>query len=235
MIATSQKTTGTRICWQLWQAAFLGCGTIIVFTCVYLFITPAALRLRPPVYLSYYQTSLLSSFITTVCTALIITPVVWLMCRGALDDFLDSVGWNGKPNFSVYVGAIGAGCILALGIHFGGRWFPGGVGHVSRSHLSLTLFLYVLSSVLLIPILEEFYFRGILFVSLSPRLGRLYAIIVVTVLFSGIHVGHRFGVLPTATVLGFVRLRTNSLACCFVLHASYNFFLFWLALLVSPS
>jgi uncharacterized protein len=95
--------------------------------------------------------------------------------------------------------------------------------------------LYVVSDVFVQPAVEEIYFRGILFLALAQKFGRLAAIAVVTVIFAVMHpAGYRLNVIPVAIALGIVRLRTRSVASCFALHASYNLFLV-LYQLVAPS
>jgi membrane protease YdiL (CAAX protease family) len=72
------------------------------------------------------------------------------------------------------------------------------------------------------PFVEEVYFRGILFAGLSSKLGPFWSIGIVTLVSDLGHPQHRWIVLPIAILLGVVRLRTASVANCFVLHAAYN-------------
>ncbi len=230
MTEARENTAPNQAGWELWQAITLGFAGVFGFACMFLYLTPALIRYRPPVYLSYYQTSLLADFISLAGTTLLLAPIVWLIRQGNVAELLDSIGWNQRQNSVVYVGVIGAGALVALAVDLGSRWVRAFSGYVSSTHVLLTFLLYFLSTVLLGPILEEFYFRGILFVSLSKRMGRVWAISLATVLFIIIHFGHQFGVLPIAILLGFVRLKTDSLAACVSSHASYNLVLFCLAI-----
>lgn len=72
------------------------------------------------------------------------------------------------------------------------------------------------------PVMEETYFRGILFVALARRFGDIPSIASVTVLFCVAHPQHWFTVLPIALLLGGVRLYTRSVKACFACHAAYN-------------
>lgn len=72
------------------------------------------------------------------------------------------------------------------------------------------------------PLVEEVYFRGILFAGLSSKLGPFWSISIVTLVFDLGHPQHRWIVLPIGILLGVVRLTTGSVANCFVLHAAYN-------------
>ncbi len=113
------------------------------------------------------------------------------------------------------------GAILAIAVSVGLTARYGSAGSL-RSPADLVL--YVLSEVLVGSLIEETYFRGILFSALANKFGTLASILIVTLISSLVHLGHMFYVLPAMALLGFTRLRTRSVASCFVLHASYNLF-----------
>jgi membrane protease YdiL (CAAX protease family) len=82
--------------------------------------------------------------------------------------------------------------------------------------------LVVLAAILGQAFIEECYFRGILYVALSEKLGEYGAMIPIALAFAYWHPLHRLDALPIALVLGLARIRTKSVAACLALHVSYN-------------
>jgi membrane protease YdiL (CAAX protease family) len=87
---------------------------------------------------------------------------------------------------------------------------------------ALLLVLVLLRTFLLQPLLEEVYFRGILFAGIESRFDAAKSIFIVTVIFDLGHAQHQWIVLPFAITVGIVRVPTRSTANCFALHAAYN-------------
>ena len=97
------------------------------------------------------------------------------------------------------------------------------IGPISSSSLmSIRILPIVLGTVILQPLIEEIYFRGILFEAIAARIGSIWSICIVTFLFVLMHVQHHWVVLPVAILLGVTRISTRSTANCFALHAAYN-------------
>lgn len=133
--------------------------------------------------------------------------------------FFRSISWR------FYVGQ-GAVCLL-LGICMTIAMHLLNTGTLPRLAISngggFRLFALLLIGTLIAqPFVEEVYFRGILFAGLSSKLGPFWSISIVTLVSDLIHPQHRWIVLPIAILLGVVRLTTESVANCFVLHAAYN-------------
>ncbi len=87
-------------------------------------------------------------------------------------------------------------------------------------------FLTVLGVGIFIPFFEEILFRGWLFDRLEHLLSSKYALIITSIMFGLVH-GQYHGVILLLTivsgfVLGFIRLRTNSLWPSIILHAINN-------------
>jgi membrane protease YdiL (CAAX protease family) len=80
--------------------------------------------------------------------------------------------------------------------------------------------------VLAAPLAEEVFFRGLILQSVWARTGlRWLAVVVSAVLFGAIHLPVPHSVIPLISmglVLGYVRLRTRSLAACVAIHMLFN-------------
>lgn len=82
----------------------------------------------------------------------------------------------------------------------------------------------LLSTLVFAPITEEFYFRGILFKYFSERNGKLFILILTSLIFSIIH----FNVAATPTLfilgisLGLIKLTTDSIFITIIMHSIFN-------------
>jgi hypothetical protein len=83
------------------------------------------------------------------------------------------------------------------------------------------------------PLLEELFFRGFLYPVLYRRVGVFAATVISSLLFAFTHEGqlaHAWAPLLVLFVVGvaltYVRIRTQSVASSFLVHASYNAFIF---------
>jgi uncharacterized protein len=79
------------------------------------------------------------------------------------------------------------------------------------------------------PLVEEIIYRGILYSALQRAIGPLLAVVVVTLMFAGLHVVQYwpdFGAISAIALLSlaitFVRARTGRLLPCFVIHIVFN-------------
>jgi membrane protease YdiL (CAAX protease family) len=87
----------------------------------------------------------------------------------------------------------------------------------------------------LVPFLEEWLFRGVIFTGIYNSCGTGAAIFLSSVLFVAVHFRYFFYVsaLPLfcifflSVVFGFVRSRANSLVPGIIIHAAYNFVAFF--------
>jgi membrane protease YdiL (CAAX protease family) len=82
----------------------------------------------------------------------------------------------------------------------------------------------LLSIVVIAPVAEEFYFRGILFNYFEKRNGKLFILILTSLIFSIIH----FNVPATPTLfmlgisLGLIKLTTDSIFITIIMHSIFN-------------
>ena len=98
--------------------------------------------------------------------------------------------------------------------------------NVSQLSISREITIIQLLSVLVFaPITEEFYFRGILFKYFAERNGKLFILILTSLLFSIIHLN--VPAAPTLFTLGFslglVKLITDNILSSIIMHALFNY------------
>ena len=209
-----RKPTGT---WSSIVSVMLGVsGTALFLSSLFVFtyVWPVDYLLAG----DEYAHLLLRTLASTLPVIALLGPVVlYIARRNGITKFWDSIEWNANPNIIRYI-VIGA--VLAILYQLALKALFGSAGTFPAN--SLDVGLYVIAAVLLQPLVEEVYFRGILFVALERRIRTLPAIIVVTIVFAFLHPQHRLYVLPVAIALGTVRVKARSVAACFLLHASYN-------------
>lgn len=89
--------------------------------------------------------------------------------------------------------------------------------------------IFVILTIVLAPLVEEFLFRGVLFRGMSRSWGKWPAAVAVTVLFGLLHIADIAGYWPAlgvitlvGLVLLLVRIRTGSLWPAIAMHAVYN-------------
>ena len=223
-IAPAGSLGETRYAWRISDSIILGVAAYLLDT-LFLFFIIRTLQTYPLGF-SYtsYQFSLASTLVTQAATLLVLTPFVIATIRlRKLGTLMTSIGWNRVNRYLTW--AIFCGAAFATVNCLAMAFVRGSTGYSYEYHQGLSIGLYLLVAVCLEPVMEEVYFRGILFVALSQKLGTTISIILVTSLFAYMHPGGRLFVLPVAIVLGATRLVTNSVASCVGLHASYNLFL----------
>lgn len=144
--------------------------------------------------------------------------VIWFMRGRKIPSLARSIGWECSDKT--------LGWVLLFGLVFGiVLSFVRGelAGRVYRHDPGEFIIAFVILTGLAAPVLEEIYFRGILFAALARRFGDIPSIVAVTLLFCVAHPRQQwFTVLPVAILLGGVRLYTRSVKACFVCHAAYN-------------
>lgn len=209
-IVLSQQRTH-RSTWPIYLALLLGCLCLVIAGGVFVALT-----------LSVPRTQLTRDFAqmetVAVCMAVFATGWLFLACtrRLPLNRFLDSISWSEDwRRVPLY---------LALGLSIGAL-----VQKLTHSLPASYVFSWrfvlvsVVGTVALQPLLEEVYFRGILFESLTSRFNDLVAIAIVGVVHILMHISpHRWTLVPIAVALAVTRILSRSTGACFLLHASYN-------------
>lgn len=150
--------------------------------------------------------------------------------------FWKEVQWNWPQKWPIYVAA---GVLLQVLAQFSLRFFtlPKNLPIDELFNNPYSFWMMIVLAVCIAPAAEELFFRGLLYPVLVGRIGIAPAIGVVSVFFALVHAAQLGWSVPAVSlmvIVGFaltlVRAYANSLAASFLLHVSYNGFLFILAI-----
>jgi uncharacterized protein len=170
--------------------------------------------------LTAYERSQLSMFVVLSVITVIAAAIIAVRARRRrITDVPSSIGWNpqGHVKAAALAGLLLAAIMTPILLRVWGT--PARSDDVFKP---LGAVMYFLTAVLLQPIIEEIYFRGILFVALLRRTGAFGAVALTALVFALLHPLHRLTLLPVALVLSLTRLKTRSVAACVAMHAAYN-------------
>jgi hypothetical protein len=228
--------------WSGWNvlaiAVFTGV-TILVFTLIALFVVRAL-----PEYRNASIAELATNAKVVIGAQAAAYPVVllfiFLLVRTKSDEsFGKAVQWS-WPSVTAPAFVAG-GMILALVVDGLARFLP-----IPKSlpmdtffHDASSAYMMAAFGITLAPLLEELFFRGLLFPLLRRSYGVVVGVLLTALAFAAIHgaqLGYAWAPVLSIFVVGvvftLVRLRTNSVAASFLMHCGYNFALFaalWIA------
>lgn len=143
-------------------------------------------------------------------------------------SFWQSVRWNWPLNWGAY---LFAGVVLSLGLQGLAHFLPMPKNLPIDRFFQTTREAYVLSifGVTLAPLLEELFFRGLLYPVLARRLGVIAAVVLASLSFGLIHapqLGRAWGPVLVISLVGLVltitRAVTKSVAAGLLIHTAYN-------------
>lgn len=202
--------------WSLKDAIILGCLGLVTTLLVLFLVTTSV----PRETLSSREFVPFESILECVACAFAASLYLMIIRKDNWSEFWESIHWRSTSRPIMAWSGIGL-LISALIQHF--RGLSLGINDSLSSGLTGKFILYILlATVLMQPLIEEVYFRGILFEALSSKVGWIWSISIVTIVFALLHVQHHWVVLPAAILLAVARILTRSTASCFAFHASYN-------------
>ena len=154
--------------------------------------------------------------------------------------FWRTIGWRPlqtgqTPRAAAYLGLIFSGCMLAILVTLSSAAFK------STTKMPIELFfqdrrsalLLMSLGVLLAPVLEETIFRGYLYPVVARSFGVNAGIVVTGTLFGLLHASQLWGgwaqialLVVVGIVFTYARARTHTVVASYLLHVSYNSFLF---------
>ncbi len=170
----------------------------------------------------------------------IVLLFIFLMVRTrSHQGFGKAIQWN-WPGILAPAFLVG-GVILALAVEGLARFLP-----IPKSlpmdayfHDATSAYMMAAFGITLAPLLEELFFRGLLYPLLRRGFGLIAAVLLTAAAFAAIHgaqLGYAWAPVLSIFIVGvvftLVRVRTNSVAASFLMHCGYNFALFaglWLA------
>ena len=148
-------------------------------------------------------------------------PVIDLGLRLTWSD----VGWGAVGGFASLVLAAVAAAITAVFVPDLTSTAAEAADELLADSSRLAITLFALMVMVGAPIVEEIFFRGLLFASLRKRgLGAVLTIVISALVFAGFHFEplRFFVLLPTGLVLGWVRWKTGSTGAAIVTHGLLN-------------
>lgn len=158
--------------------------------------------------------------------------MVLVVRRGTTVPFWRATKWRWPGAAAPYV-ALGLGVSLVIQVVSSFLPIPKSLPideYFKTTHAAWVLAVF---GVLVAPLFEELFFRGFLYPVLFRRIGYVAAMVLNSLLFALTHEGqlaHAWAPLlvlfTVGMVLTYVRARTQSVACSFLVHSGYNAFLF---------
>ncbi|MFZ1136565.1 MAG: type II CAAX endopeptidase family protein [Candidatus Korobacteraceae bacterium] len=163
----------------------------------------------------------------------VIVFMIAMVGNKSREPFQRAIRWNwpGAAGMGFLFGGIG----FAFAVEFASRWLPIPKSLPVDKYFSDTAGAYLMAAfgVTLAPLLEELFFRGMLYPVLRRAYGILAAVLLTAVAFAAIHgaqLGNAWAPLLSIFVVGIVftlvRERADSVAASFLTHCGYNLALF---------
>lgn len=191
---------------------------------------------------------LLVQVLSTIVAHLITIAACWaLVTRFGARPFWSSLGWNWAGRSVWYWLTFSACVIFALLLASQGlsRFLPqsdeNSFAELLKSSQRVRIAIAVLAT-FTAPLVEETVYRGVLFSSLRRHLGVIATVLIVTVMFAGVHVLQYWGAWVSVAgltmlslALTVVRARTKSILPCVLIHTLNNAFFSVLILLNKAS
>lgn len=164
---------------------------------------------------------------------LVIVFMIALVRTKSGERFWRAIRW--KWPGAAALGYFLAGTFLAFVVEFASRWLPIPKSLPVDKFFSDAMGAYLMAGfgITLAPLLEELFFRGMLYPLLRRAWGVALGVVVTASAFAAIHgaqLGYAWGPLLSIFVVGVVftltRERANSVAASFLMHCGYNTALF---------
>jgi membrane protease YdiL (CAAX protease family) len=200
-----------------------------------LFVIPYALlradKLAPGQSVFEEKTALFLLVLSTLPVHLLTLAVVWaVVTRFGKLPFWRTLGWSWSRRVGFWTSAGIAILLLGAGMLF--LWFAGGgpteLDLLSHSSAAARITLALVAAVSA-PLVEELIYRGVLYPALQRAAGRLWAVVIVSLLFALPHVPQYRNnlaviavILVLSVTLTLVRAFTGRLLPCFIIHLVFN-------------
>ncbi|MCP9495031.1 MAG: CPBP family intramembrane metalloprotease [Pyrinomonadaceae bacterium MAG19_C2-C3] len=181
--------------------------------------------------LNFDPNFILANLVLTSPTHLIQIGLAWCLVTGfGKRPFWSTLGWHWSKNFGLWasilttIGLLGVGLLISNLI--GGEKTQ--VEQIIESSTGARLTI-AFAAALTAPFAEEVVYRGVLFPATQRRTGTLWAIVIVSTLFTLVHVNQYYNNLGVITAVGIlslaitiVRAYSGSLLPCFAIHTIFN-------------
>jgi len=239
LAAPAPKPFPSWSAWDVVAVLVFSVVAILVFTVVALFIARTL-----PQYHNASFTELATSAAVVIGAQTAAYPVILLFIFMLVrtrsgEPFGEGIRWNWPGRLGP--GFVIGGVVLALLIDGLARFLPMPKSLPMDSYFRDASSAYLMAAfgLTLAPLLEELFFRGLLYPLLRRAAGLIASVVLTAAAFAAIHgaqLGYAWGPVLSIFVVGvtftIVRVRTNSVAASFLMHCGYNFALFsalWVA------
>jgi len=227
--------------WNLWIAVGVWVLSVLAIIIIpSIFLLPYLVTLRQQVSDNIQLVDLLKSDPTAVFLQIIgIIPahiltilIAWIVVtKMRTFSFRQTLGWkSGGMAWWHYVAILLGFFALAAIV---GNYFPEQDNDLIRMLRSSRTAVYVVAfmATFTAPLVEEVVYRGILYSAFQRAFGIPFAVIIVTLLFALVHVPQYYPSFSTiflltllSLILTLIRVRTNNLLPCVILHTIFNGF-----------
>ena len=206
---------------------------IVIFTVIALFVARAF-----PAYKNASFTDLAADARVVIGSQAVAYPIVllfiWLIVRSrSKETFREGIRWNWPG--PIAPAFIASGVILALVVDSLARFLPipKSLPMDSYFHDATSAYIMAAFGITLAPLLEEIFFRGLLYPVLNKYFKVVAGVLLTAAAFAGIHgaqLGYAWAPVLSIFVVGVVftvvRVKRNSVAASFLMHCGYNLALF---------
>ena len=157
--------------------------------------------------------------------------LAWCLVTGfGKRPFWSTLGWHWSKNFGMVASILAAVGLLVVGLSI--SYLIGGdetqLDQIIKSSTGARLTIAFAAAVTA-PLAEEVVYRGVLFPAMQRRTGTLWAVVVVSTLFTLVHVFQYYNNIGVITAVGIlslaitmVRAYSGSLLPCFAIHTIFN-------------
>ena len=222
--------------WTAWDVAVIPGATVLaIFVCslIALGIAHTLRNFHSVAFSALAQEPLIVVGSQIASYPLVIAFMATIVRRRSSEPFLTAIRWNWPSGKAIWFYL--SGIVLAFTVE--------GLAHFLPVPKSLPMdkffndassaYLMAFFGILIAPVLEELFFRGMLFPTLRRGLGTVIAVLLTAAAFASIH-GAQLGyawapilsIFVVGLVLTIVRERTDSVAASVLTHSGYNFTLF---------
>jgi len=228
--------------WSAWDVVAILVFTlvaILVFTLAALFIARAFPQYRNASFTDLATSAAVVIGAQTAAYPIVLLFIFVLVRSRSKQPFGKAIQWN-WPGVLAPAFLVG-GVVLALVIESLARFLPIPKSLPMDTYFRDASSAYMMAAfgTTLAPLLEELFFRGLLYPVLRRGLGLIAGVILTAAAFAAIHgaqLGYAWAPVLSIFIVGLaftvVRVRTNSVAASFLMHCGYNLALFaalWMA------
>lgn len=222
--------------WRFWDVLAILVFTlvvILVFTVGALFIARTLPQYRNAPFTELATNAIVVIGAQTAAYPIVLLFIFVLVRTRSRQPFAKAIQWHwpGRLSAAFVIG----GVVLALVVENLARFLPIPKSLPMDTYFKDPTSAYLMASfgITLAPLLEELFFRGLLYPLLGRAFGVVTGVVLTAAAFAFIHgaqLGYAWAPVLSIFVVGIVftvvRVRTSSVAASFLMHCGYNFALF---------